>query len=676
MKKKFLSLVICFVSLISLLPQTVVFASTTIVASGECGIDLTWTLDGEGTLTISGEGEMFFAQAPWYSSRESIKKVVIGHGVTSIVNNAFLEYASLENIIISDSVMRIGESAFSGCTSLANITIPDSVTYIGNSAFYNTAYYNTADNWENGVLYIGNRLIKVDKDVSGDVQIKNSVTSIESYAFSGCTRLSGIVIPDNVIIIGGYAFLGCTSLSSITIPNSVISIGADAFKNTEYYDNSNNWINGILYIDNCLISAKRTISGEVKIKDGITCIACYAFTNCKSLTSITIPDSVKSIGTGAFYFCRGLVSVSLPAGIENIEDHTFTYCDSLTGITIPKSVMRIGGSVFYYCSGLTSIEIPDGVTVIETQAFDGCSNLRNITIPNSVTSIENMAFNGCTNLSEVYYTGTADDWKKIEIGTYNEDVKNIEIYCIYTLSYDANGGLNAPATQTEMQGTNLEISSDIPIRKGCIFEGWSTSANGEIEYSPGDTYYRSVDITLYAVWKRAVSYSFGQSVQIGLIEPWFLKANARVYTDENPINIDYNSLIDYGVYFIRASELSDESATQISLSAEDIINDSDAVKHSKAERTATIDGNYITANYDKGLYTYELDDSVFVLFYIEDEGGIVYAPIRERNLKSLLEARKDDVVNFPNELERNVYKSMLDMFGAINAYRDDYYKNN
>lgn len=173
-----------------------------------------------------------------------------------------------------------------------------------------------------------------------------------------------------------------------------------------------------------------------------------------------------------------------------------------------------------------------------------------------------------------------------------------------------------------------------------------------------------------------ISYSFGQSVQIGLIEPWFLKANARVYTDENPTNIDYSSLIDYGVYFIRKSGLSNQDSTQDNLTVDEIINDSDSVKYSKSEGTATIDGSYITANYDKGLYTYELDDSVFVLFYIEDEGGFVYAPIRERNLKALLEARCNDTVNFPNELEREVYQRMLDIFNAVSAYRDDYFSKN
>ena len=176
-------------------------------------------------------------------------------------------------------------------------------------------------------------------------------------------------------------------------------------------------------------------------------------------------------------------------------------------------------------------------------------------------------------------------------------------------------------------------------------------------------------ITVSVYKPTPVNYSFGQSVQIGLIEPWFLKANARVYTAEHPTNIDYSKLRDFGAYFVRASALDDPNATQASLTVSDIINNPATVKYSKKAGTATVDGSYITANYDKGLYTYEMGDSVFVLFYVEDESGIAYAQIRERNIKSLLEARKNDTANFENPLERNVYSSMDTLEKNVGIYR-------
>ena len=185
---------------------------------------------------------------------------------------------------------------------------------------------------------------------------------------------------------------------------------------------------------------------------------------------------------------------------------------------------------------------------------------------------------------------------------------------------------------------------------------------------------KSINIAKEIVRPPAITYSFGQSVQIGLIEPWFLKANARVYTEKHPTNIDYSSLLDYGAYFIRASELSDKNATQTSLIVEDIINNPASVKYSKADGTAGVDGSYITANYDKGLYTYEMADSIFVLFYVEDENGIQYAAIRERNIKSLLETRKNDTVNFKNVLERNVYSAMDELEANVGVYRAQFDK--
>ena len=168
------------------------------------------------------------------------------------------------------------------------------------------------------------------------------------------------------------------------------------------------------------------------------------------------------------------------------------------------------------------------------------------------------------------------------------------------------------------------------------------------------------------------SYQWGQSVQVGLIEPWFLKANAIVHfgDENNPIN--YNSLKDYGAYFVRESELGRKDADQDNITIDEILSSPGVVKCSKLQNSAGIDGNMLTATYNKDLYTYEMDDSIFVLFYIEDATGIHYAPIRERNIKSLVAERKDDTVNFTNALERNVYSAMDTLKNDLDAYRRQY----
>ncbi len=166
MKKRILSLVVVMTMLLSFMP-VIARAAT----SGECGDNLTWTLDDNGTLTISGTGDMtnwsYPSGPPWYSSCDSIKNVIIGNGVKSIGVWAFLWCSSLESVTIGNSVESIGYGAFFDCSSLESVTIPDSVTIIDIYAFYDCSSLTS-------------------------VVIPNSVTSIRYYAFDGCNSLTDV----------------------------------------------------------------------------------------------------------------------------------------------------------------------------------------------------------------------------------------------------------------------------------------------------------------------------------------------------------------------------------------------------------------------------------------------------------------------------------------------------
>ena len=160
--------------------------------------------------------------------------------------------------------------------------------------------------------------------------IPSSVVIIDNYAFLGCNKLKGIEIPNSVTSIGWEVFSGCSSLANITIGSSVEDIGYSAFYNTAYYNDDNNWENGVLYIDNYLIRARVGILGEYQIKDGTKIIADNAFENCKFLTSITVPSGVNSIGGAAFRNCSNLISLTIPYSVNTIGGGAFYNCNSLT----------------------------------------------------------------------------------------------------------------------------------------------------------------------------------------------------------------------------------------------------------------------------------------------------------------------------------------------------------
>ena len=140
---------------------------------------------------------------------------------------------------------------------------------------------------------------------------------------------------------------------------------------------------------------------SITIPNSVTSIGDGVFHGCSCLTSITIPNSVTSIGNSAFYNCKSLTSITIPDSVTSIGDYAFSDCSGLTSITIPDSVTSIGNSAFSSCSGLTSITIPNSVTSIGASAFRYCSGLTSITIPNSITSIGDYAFSGCSGLTSI-----------------------------------------------------------------------------------------------------------------------------------------------------------------------------------------------------------------------------------------------------------------------------------
>ena len=322
MRKRILSLLLAIIMTISL--GVVAFADEAIVASGNCGANddkLTWTLTSNGTLTISGEGEIkSYADDEWEDRKSEIKKIVIESGVTTI-----------------------GYSAFTGCTSLTDVVIPDSVTCIDNNAFLRCTNLS-------------------------EISLPDSVIRLGSGVFEDCTNLKSVRLPQNLTSIPYRFFFGCSRLKSISLPDSVTRIGEAAFG---FCDLQEQVVQEIVSSDNISFIDSRAFEGNKNIytvhigknveyiqTETFNYMSTPSFNDCTNLTSITVsPEnqtytSINGLlcskdGRSLLYVPVGISGrLDVPAGIETIGREAMHYALSIKIVHIPKSVKKIDSDAF------------------------------------------------------------------------------------------------------------------------------------------------------------------------------------------------------------------------------------------------------------------------------------------------------------------------------------------
>ena len=383
----------------------------------------------------------------------NIYSVDIPDTVTEIGEKAFGSCDSLSEVIFGNNIERIEDSAFLSCKRLYNIELPNTIKHIGQWGFAGTGYYNKTENWDNDVLYIGNYLIQ-----AGNIDI-------DSYE-----------IRQGTICIADGAFQHQTTIQNFEVPDSVKYVGKYAFDNTGYYNNAENWEDGVLYAGKCLIKAKYNNGANYIIKPNTVCIADEAFKD-SYYFSIHIPDTVVYIGDLAFSCCN-LSEIIIPGDIEYIgkrflfynyflerisingnndfyksdgnclidirnktlltgcinsvipsdgsvvciEDYAF-YRSELQNIVIPNTVRYIGNNAFD-SSSLQNLFISDGLIHIAREAFYDCNELEMVVLSNTIQYIGEYAFPSAyyCDLS-VYYTGTMDDYRNIYFGTMERPFK-------------------------------------------------------------------------------------------------------------------------------------------------------------------------------------------------------------------------------------------------------------
>ena len=425
MKKRILSILLAVLMLLSAVPLGMVDTAwaissrDTVVDSGTCGGTLNnsqlmkWTLTSDGTLTISGEGNMF--GAPWSQYKSKIKKVVIGEGVKSISDNAFHYYENLRSVSLPSTLTSIGEAAFWACSSLQSITLPNNLTNIGLNAF--RACHSLTQ-----------------------VLIPASVTSIDGSAFECCTGLTDVVFEGNSLEFGsGATFYDCTSLKNVFFNGTRADWTASRGSSGSVLPAA-----AQIYYKNDLISSgtcgdnssgnntqwKLTKAGTLIITVGTGYteggIADFAYGKApwyqdiydSGIRCLIIGSGIKTIGSYAFADCTDLAEIIVPDGVISIGNGAFLQNSGAKRVVLPPSTVYIGHGALRDCSALTSVSLPDSMSNrLFLDMFEGCTNLKSVDIPDGITDIHEGDLASCPNWTDIYY----DNWGRV----WNRVVSNV-----------------------------------------------------------------------------------------------------------------------------------------------------------------------------------------------------------------------------------------------------------
>lgn len=457
-----------------------------------------------------------------------------GYPVTGI-SDSYSYDEEVYKVIVPENIVRLGDQAFYSCTNLYQIKLHDKIQRIGKQAFEKTELYEDADNWSDGVLYIGDALIKANPDVIS-----------ETYQIKAGTRL-----------IADGAFENCENLATIELPGTVEYIGADAFSGTSLMNNKENWSNNALIIDHVLIAVDKEYNGVFSVPDGIRTIADYAFEHAK-VTEVVTPDSLVHVGFNCFWDCQELVRVSLgksvstlgrgpfrmcnkletisvhednenfavsngvlynhqlssvvkcpqmtpgkvilPYTIKKTNAYAFEWCTEMESIEIPEGCVFIGNSAFSTCENLSDVVLPETLEYIDTSAFSYCNSIESISIPDNVSYLGKYAFNCCLNLKEVVIGDGIDELKyclfesceKLNKVTLGDNIREIDDTAFLFTRYVSNVSNYQNGLLVASDRYLIKVAHDVT---NCyIPNGIAIIADGAFEYPSEEGWLKEIHV--------------------------------------------------------------------------------------------------------------------------------------------------------------------------------------
>ena len=286
------------------------------------------------------------ALSPTTENGEAGKSVMEMYKEAGLMYNAYILPGATEISYLTDSKAKKSNVSSDGLKAGEQVQIVD----VDNSNVDVAVVEATAGNLNTLLGSVGEKKKIVITGKIEDADMESLETFVKDKSITDlCILATGVTET------GESAFTDCTSLASISLPQGVTSIGRSAF-----------W------------SCKSLAS--ISLPQGVTSIGEWAFWSCESLASISLPQGVTSIGEGAFYDCKSLASISLPQGVTSIENYTFAYCESLASISLPQGLTSIGEYAFYGCKSLASISLPQSLTSIGEWAFGNCPKLEDIVL--------------------------------------------------------------------------------------------------------------------------------------------------------------------------------------------------------------------------------------------------------------------------------------------------------